>query len=82
MKGNVLRRVPPEEEQRRTTPYAIGGVLVASVATALLPRASGQVGLLALVPKIRERADGYYLGQAAAGLPPHRAVKAAEAPLL
>lgn len=34
------------------------------------------------VPKIRERADGYYLGQAAAGLPPHRAVKAAEAPLL
>lgn len=31
------------------TPYAIGGVLVASVATALLPHVAGQVTLLALV---------------------------------
>jgi predicted MFS family arabinose efflux permease len=50
--SNTLVRVPAGQLVDRTgrsAPYAIGGVLVGSVATMLLPHMSGQTGLLALV---------------------------------
>jgi len=50
--ANTIARFPAGwlvDRTGRSTPYAIGGVLVASVATALLPHVGGQATLLALV---------------------------------
>ena len=50
--ANTLARFPAGwlvDRTERSTPYAIGGVLVASIATALLPHVRGQATLLALV---------------------------------
>ena len=45
-RGRLCRNV---DRTGRCSPYALGGVLVASVATALLPHISGQATLLTLV---------------------------------
>ena len=50
--ANTVARFPAGwlvDRTGRSSPYALGGVLVASVATALLPHVRGQVTLLALV---------------------------------
>ena len=49
--ANALARFPAgwlADRTGRCAPYAVGGVLVASVATALLPSATGQTAVLAL----------------------------------
>jgi DHA1 family multidrug resistance protein-like MFS transporter len=50
--ANTVARVPAGwlvDRTGRSSPYAIGGVMVASAATTLLPHVSGQATLLALV---------------------------------
>jgi predicted MFS family arabinose efflux permease len=50
--ANTVARIPAGwlvDRTRRSTPYAIGGVLLGSLATAVLPHVTDQTALLALV---------------------------------